>query len=52
MVDPNSSLDLFSANPIGGALGQLLSPMFSDTRKSVRAYSVNSRENIDMTCNF
>ena len=26
-----------SANPIGGALGQLLSPIFSDTRKSVRA---------------
>ncbi|KAH9979057.1 MFS general substrate transporter [Lactifluus volemus] len=28
------------ANPIGGALGQLISPMFSDTRKSILALAI------------
>lgn len=30
------------ANPIGGALGQLLSPMFSDTRKSILVLAIMS----------
>ncbi|KAH9985811.1 MFS general substrate transporter [Russula compacta] len=30
------------ANPIGGALGQLLSPVFSDTRKSILALGIIS----------
>lgn len=36
----NATTDLAAANPIGSALGQLLSPMFSDTRKSVSAGSI------------
>jgi hypothetical protein len=31
------------ANPVGGGVGQLLSPLFSDTRKGVRIRSALRR---------
>ena len=46
-------LNVVSAYPIGGALGQVLSPPFSDTRKSVRAHLIGyCGENVDMECDF
>ena len=50
---PTTDLSSFIANPIGGALGQVLSPVFSDTRKSVRVHLTSYRdENVDVTRNL
>lgn len=49
ILTADSGSPLVSANPVGGGLGQLLSPAFSDTRTSVRVYPVTFRnEHVDI----